>query len=393
MSRRRLRFFVAVALTATLIDLFGYLTLRELGFRWWAADIAALVTAAIAGISAHRRFTLQNDPNLRWIHRPIAFVSSTVIAGFVDLAVLSISADRGWVAKLIAIGAAAAVRAISNRWFLFRVVRNEQHEPARRTPPLGALRLSVVIPAYREATRIAGTIETLHEHLVGLLDADEFEILVIDDGSGDDTASTATATGLATGIELPKNLGKGGAVREGMLAATGRSVVFLDADLAYGPDEVIRLMMELERGWDVVVGSRRESRLVTRSSAGLIRDVGGRLVNLATHVLLLGQYRDTQAGCKGFRRDVAHLIFSKTKLNGFSFDIEIFHLVERWRLTLHEIPMTVAETESSTVNLVRDTLRLLADIGRIRRWSARGEYTDDGRLAALPEASSLRSAA
>jgi dolichyl-phosphate beta-glucosyltransferase len=382
---RRLRFFVAVALIATTIDLAGYLLLEESGFQWWSADIAALVLAAIVGVSLHRRFTLRNDPNLRWIHRPVAFVSSITIAGTVDLLVLYSADDRGWSAKAIAIAAAAVVRAISNRWFLFRVVRAEQGSPARRAVPSDPLRLSVVVPAFKEADRISATIHALHDHLSTLIDPTDFEVLVIDDGSDDGTADVAAKTGLATGILLPENLGKGGAVRAGMLAAQGRSRIFLDADLAYGPPEVIRLMAELENGWDVAVGSRRDSRLVTQTSAGLLRDVGGRLVNLATHVLLLGQYRDTQAGCKGFRSDVAELIFEKTKLNGFSFDIEIFHLVERWRLTLREVPMTIAETDASTVNVVRDTLQLLADLGRIRRWSARGEYTDPERVATLPQ--------
>ena len=382
---RRLRFFVAVAVTATLIDFGLFLFFLEAGFRWWAADIGALVIAAIVGISAHRKFTLRNDPNLRWIHRPVAFTSSIAAAGLVDLGVLAISNDRSWMAKIVAIGAAASVRAVSNRWFLFQVVRSEQAVPANRLQPDDQLRLSVVVPAYKEAERIAETIEALHVHLSSLIDPTNFEIVVVDDGSGDGTAQAAEATGKAVGLLLPENLGKGGAVREGMRIAKGRTRVFLDADLAYGPPEVVRVLGEIEAGWDVAVGTRHDSRLVTQTSAGLVRDVGGRLINLATNVLLLGQYRDTQAGCKAFRGDVADLIFSKTKLNGFSFDIEIFHLVKRWRLSLIEVPMTPAETEATTVSLVADSLQLLADIGRIRRWSVRGEYTDPERLAMLPE--------
>ncbi len=387
---RRLRWFVAVAIAATAIDLFTYLGLVEVGFRWWAADVAALVLASVTGIWAHRRLTLRNDPNLRWIHRPAAFLSSTSIAGSVDLLVLWAAADRGALAKIVAITAAAMVRAVSNRWFLFRIVRAEQEVPAQRPAPPDPLRLSVIVPAYREVDRIAETVGTIHDHLAQLLEPDDFEIIVVDDGSGDGTAAAADATGLARGILLPANLGKGGAVRAGMLAAVGRSRVFLDADLAYGPDEIIRVMMELERGWDVVVGSRRESRLVTHTSAGLLRDIGGRLVNLATHLLLLGQYRDTQAGIKGFRSDVAALVFTKTKLNGFSFDIEIFHLVERWRLTLTEVPMTVAETEQSTVRIFSDTAQLFLDLARIRRWSARGEYRNERAVAELPAPQNVR---
>ncbi|NNC79116.1 MAG: glycosyltransferase [Acidimicrobiales bacterium] len=381
---RRLRLFVAVALIATAVDLFGYLALRE-WFAWWAADIAALVAAAVVGISLHRRLTLRGDPNLRWIHRPAAIFFSPVIAGAADLLVLSTSTDKALVAKLFAIGAGALIRLLTNRFLLFRMINGEQSEPAGRPAPNDALRLSVVLPAYKEVEAIASTVEVVHEHLAHIMDPADFEIVVVDDGSGDGTADAAEATGLARAILLPQNRGKGGAVREGMLQSRGRSRVFLDADLAYGPDEIIRLMVELEKGWDVVVGSRHDSRMVSRSSAGLLRDVGGRLVNMATHLLLLGQYLDTQAGCKGFRSDVAMLVFTKSRLTGFSFDIEIFHLVERYRLSLKEIPMTVASTDSSTVSLIADTRRLLVDLLRIRRWSARGVYSRQPDDPQLPE--------
>ena len=100
------------------------------------------------------------------------------------------------------------------------------------------------------------------------LAVETFEIVVVDDGSGDGTAEVAEATGKAIGLLLPENLGKGGAVRMGMLAATGRTRVFLDADLAYGPGEVIRILSEIESGWDVAVGTRRDSRLDAQTNAG-----------------------------------------------------------------------------------------------------------------------------
>jgi hypothetical protein len=108
-----------------------------------------------------------------------------------------------------------------------------------------------------------------------------------------------------------------------------------------------------------------------------IREIGGRLVNLATHALLLGQYRDTQCGLKAFRSDVAHLIFSASHIDGFAFDVEIFHLVERHRLSLAEVPVTVENSERSTVKIVRDGLRLVVDIVRVRWWAQEGRYVSD----------------
>ena len=131
----------------------------------------------------------------------------------------------------------------------------------------------------------------------------------------------------------------------------------------------------------MVVGNRRHVATRTLVGAGRLREVGGRLVNVATHALLLGQYRDTQSGLKAFRADAADYLFSVGKLNGFAFDVELFHLAERRRLTLAEVPVTVENSERSTVNVVRDGFRLLRDLLRVRGFARAGAYDHDDGVA------------
>jgi glycosyltransferase involved in cell wall biosynthesis len=199
------------------------------------------------------------------------------------------------------------------------------------------------------------------------------EIVVVDDGSTDGTAAAAAAAG-ARVVQLEGNRGKGAAVRAGMLAASGRTVAFTDADLAYPPDLLRDLLVAVEDGWDVAVGSRwhRDSRALARPS--LLRRVSSRLFNLLTATVLLGQYRDTQCGCKAFRSDVARLLFGHTRLDGFAFDVEVLHLVERYRLSLTEVPVQVTDGGSSTVRVASAALRMIRDLFRIRRWGSEGAY-------------------
>jgi dolichyl-phosphate beta-glucosyltransferase len=90
--------------------------------------------------------------------------------------------------------------------------------------------------------------------------------------------------------------------------------------------------------------------------------------------VLLGRYRDTQCGLKAFRSDVARLLFSRTLVDGFAFDVELFHLVERYRLTLTEVPVALIGTRSSTVRLGSDARRMVRDLFRIRHWAGEGRY-------------------
>src|SRR6478736_3528134 len=237
----------------------------------------------------------------------------------------------------------------------------------------GTIRLSVVVPAYMEAGRIDDSVSRLRAELEPLASRGGLEIVVVDDGSTDATAAEAAAAG-ATVVVHPENRGKGAAVRSGVLVARGRTIVFTDADLAYPPDQIEGLVDLVEEGWDIVVGSRRHTDTTTLVRARRIREVGGRAINLLTRAVLLGQYRDTQCGLKAFRSDVARLIFAHTRVDGFAFDVEVFHLVERYHLSLAEVPVRVENSSGSTVNVVRDALRLVRDLFRVRKWSAEGRY-------------------
>lgn len=235
-------------------------------------------------------------------------------------------------------------------------------------------RLSVVLPAYEEAARIGDSVRRVREDVGKAIGVDQLEIVVVDDGSLDDTTAVAEAAGADRVIRHVVNRGKGAAVRTGMLAATGDVVAFTDADLAYAPDHLLQLLDAIEGGCDVAVGSRRHESTETIVEARRIRAAGGWFINRLTRLVLRGDYGDTQSGLKGFRREAAHEIFGRTRIDGFAFDVEVFYLVEQLHLSLTEVPVRVVNSTRSSVHVARDGLRLVRDLLRIRLLSVRGAY-------------------
>ncbi len=372
--RRRLRTFVIVGLLTTTIDVALFLLLVD---RWSlvGADLVALGSAAIFSYLVNRFATFGNDPNARWVRHPTTFLMMAVVAGVIDLFVLLFLDWAGatqWAAKFVAVAFAAGARWVSYRWVLFTEVRTALSDCVAQPPAPGDVRLTVVVPAYNEGRRIADSVTELRSTLADTV-GDDLEIIVVDDGSADDTADRAEAAG-ARIIRLDPNRGKGAAVRAGVLAASGRSVVFTDADLAYPPEAVAEIMGELEAGWDIVVGSRQHEETTTLVRARRIRQLGGRVINALTHLVLLGHFRDTQCGIKGFRSDVGHSMFRRCRIDRFGFDVEIFCIAELDRRSLKEVPVSVRNSGQSTVRIARDTLLLVNDLVRIRRWAGEGVY-------------------
>ncbi len=379
----RLRHFTAVGLLVTAIDV-SLLTLLRIGagLPIVVADPLAIAVAAVASWTISRLLTPAGDPYFRWVREPAAFALLTVLAGAIDVAVLRGLAEVvdtetlvGLLcAKGVALLFAGALRVAGYRVILLPKVRADQVDRVPREGPPGDLRLSVVVPAFREGAQAAAAVHGIRSALADVHEAGGLEVVVVDDGSGDDTAEHARAAGADRVVVLPENKGKGGAVRAGVLAARGRTIAYTDADLSYSPDQILGLLTEVEAGWDVVVGSRRHVEATTLVRARRLREVTGRVFNALTSLVLLGQYRDTQCGLKAFRSDVAHIVFSHGRLEGFAFDVEIFHLVERYRLSLAEVPVTLSSSSTSTVHVVVEAGRMLRDLIRVRRWAGRGIY-------------------
>ncbi|UDY35618.1 glycosyltransferase [Dermatobacter hominis] len=381
------RRFLLVGALATVVDVGLFVFLRQdAGWPVPVADAVAVATATLVSWLLHGSVTFPGDPRIRWYRRPGPYVGSSVLALGIDVAVVTLldlllDPRRGWallVIKLPALLVAFLVRTANYRRFMYDTVRDDQRAPAHRPPPSARYRLAVVIPAFREADRIASTIERVRSDLSGPVGEGGLQVVVVDDGSDDDTADRARAAGADVVIRQTPNRGKGAAVRAGMLAAEGRTVAFTDADLSYPPEQLLGFLEAIEGGWDVAVGSRQHQATMTVVRAGRLREVGGRIVNVFTGIVLLGRYRDTQCGLKAMRADVARLVFSRTRIDGFAFDVELFHLVERYRLTLTEVPVHVVNSSRSTVHVVRDAGRLVRDLFRVRAFARLGDYELDG---------------
>jgi dolichyl-phosphate beta-glucosyltransferase len=235
------------------------------------------------------------------------------------------------------------------------------------------IRLSVVIPTYNRASRIAASLETVLSYLA----AKPFiaEIVVVDDGSSDGTADAARAALAGRGpsrvIGRERNKGKGASVREGVLAAAGEVILFCDDDLSTPIDELDKALAALEAGADVVIGSRALPGSDIRVRQRRPREWMGKLFNVLVRLLVLKGYRDTQCGFKAFRRGPARDIFSRLRVPGFGFDVEVLVLCRDRGYRVAEIPVAWCDVRPSRVRMFRGSWGMFKDLWDIRREARR----------------------
>jgi glycosyltransferase involved in cell wall biosynthesis len=194
------------------------------------------------------------------------------------------------------------------------------------------------------------------------------EIILVDDGSTDDSAGFAEH--LAQGddriviIRLPKNLGKGAALRAGVARTTSDAVLFMDADLSTSLKHVDDFLDRLSK-FDIVIGSRSvPGSIVTQSSP--VRKLMGRTFNQLMRMATDLDIHDSQCGFKAFRGDVARLLFSLSENNRFAFDPEILRLGVALGYSINEVPVTWVASDHSAVRPIRDSIRAAIDLVQIR---------------------------
>ena len=239
--------------------------------------------------------------------------------------------------------------------------------------------LSIVIPAYNEAVRLGNTLETVVDYMRHSYP--QGEVIVVDDGSSDETATLARQTlagrsPLRTSvISYKSNLGKGRAVRLGLLAARGEVALFSDADLSTPITETPKLIDPiLANQCDVTFGSRALDRKLIGVHQPWRREQGGRVFNLAVRLATGLPFWDTQCGFKAFKMSACRPLVEAATVDRFGFDVELLYLAFRAGLRLREVPVRWDHNEGSKIDLFSDSFKMLNEVGLIRQQARRGVY-------------------
>jgi glycosyltransferase involved in cell wall biosynthesis len=243
--------------------------------------------------------------------------------------------------------------------------------------------LSIVIPAFNEERRLPQTMSQVLAYLAGprpQARAENTEIIVVDDGSSDGTASTVEQISrLHSNVRVirnPGNRGKGYAVRNGMLQAQGEWILFTDADLSAPIEELEKLFRAIEaEPAAVVIGSRALDRKLIGVHQSWMRENAGRFFNLCMRVIVGLNLWDTQCGFKMFRRDAAKRVFARQTIDGFGFDVEALYIAHRLGYRIVEVPVRWSHAEGTKVDMFSDSARMFADLLRIRGNALRGKYS------------------
>lgn len=239
--------------------------------------------------------------------------------------------------------------------------------------------LSIIVPAFNEEERIGDSIQKILTYVAREnLNA---ELIVVDDGSSDDTSETAK-TACAGFPEIQtrvvryeQNRGKGFAVKTGLRQALGAIALFSDADLSTPIEELPKLVAPIERGeFDLTFGSRALDRTLIGAHQPWRREQSGKVFNFVVRALTKLPFSDTQCGFKAFRMSKFRPLLDAMQIERFGFDVEFLYAANFSNLRLREIPVCWNHCEGSKINVLRDSQKMFREINQIRRNARRGIY-------------------
>lgn len=239
--------------------------------------------------------------------------------------------------------------------------------------------LSIVVPAYNESDRLGPPLKTILEFIATT--GAKAEVIVVDDGSDDDTAQVANATFAtmpaisARVIRYEQNKGKGFAVKTGLLAAKADIALFSDADLSTPISELSKLADPIRSGeFDVTIGSRALDRTLIGTHQPWRREQGGRVMNLIIKMMSGLPFYDTQCGFKAFNMLKFRPLLDVMQIDRFGFDVEFLFVANHHKLRSSEIPVRWNDVAGSKVSVFRDTKRMISELSQIRRNARQGAY-------------------
>ncbi len=233
-------------------------------------------------------------------------------------------------------------------------------------------KLTVVIPAFNEAKNIESTVNEVTSFLTGK--GYSYEVIIVDDGSKDDTLDivkrykTVNSNGNIKILENIFNRGKGYAVRNGIMQATGDYILFMDADNSTRIFELERMLPGFKDGYDIVIGSRRLKNIPGNIviSQPSYRHILGEIYIFLSRLFFKIGVRDYNCGFKMFKNNVAKKVFSKQRMNDWSFDLETLFLAEKYNFKIKELPVNWKHCEGSKVRPILDGIKSFISLFKIK---------------------------
>lgn len=235
---------------------------------------------------------------------------------------------------------------------------------------------SIILPAYNESARIGATLDRILAFVAEK--RWHAEVMVVNDGSTDSTADIVRSYSQKNPalrlLDNPGNRGKGFSVRNGMLHASGEFLLFSDADLSSPIEESVKLFTAIAEGADIAIGSRWLRPELQKQRQPLHRQLFGRMFNLALRIVLRLKFRDTQCGFKAFTRRAAHAIFPLQQIERWGFDPELLYLARKFDFVVKEVPVAWSHREGTRIQPLKDGIRMVGEIFKIRWNAMRGRY-------------------